>query len=329
MTQEPLKEQEKSSTDTVPDTEAKSPENQEKLPTDVAFGIGAIFQLIKLYQRASHDLLGVVIIFGIVAVVSLISIPAFLISNNQNYALVSFIIFFIFAILTTFVFLRLSKLSAAQEIKIKVIVPIWQRRILKYPPRPRRKLEELARLLNKSHAEISRFISDKIDSNVERTNLRTKIFLPKFEHDDDGNGAGKGYVCTLVMHRDLQINMTAATDKDLALRPGEGLSGRVFVLGSPDGRYNLQDVELMMFPDNVGKADRNIKWIISVPLTLFDPDIEQPKPVGVLSLDCLYNSITDDEGKEIEKFLGGIAKELETVISKCQVIQLCVGTQEI
>jgi hypothetical protein len=301
-------------------------DNQMSRSTNKASSNDTIFQLVKLYQNAPPILLGVVIILGIVSVIALAVALSFVNAGNQNYALVSFIGFILFAVLAIFVFQVLSRQLPPQ----KIVEPKWERLILKYPPN---KLDELERLLSNLHAKISKKISNSIPS-INAKNLRTKVFLPQY----DENKASDGYVCTLVMPYQLRIGMNGHPDEDLELRPGEGISGKAFVMNEPktlvindeptDVAISL-DVDYMMFPDRQGKVSKDIKWIISIPLTLYDSVRNLKKAVGVLSLDCLHDSISNDECEEIESFLLKSSKvELEGLIAQCETIRLYVGTQE-
>lgn len=301
-------------------------DNQVNRSTDKASSNDAIIQLVKLYQNAPPILLGVVIILGIVSVVALAFALSFVSAGNQNYALVSFIGFILFAILAIFVFQFLSRQLPPQ----KIVEPKWERLILKYPPN---KLNELEQLLHELHSRISKEISS-ISPKIKVKNLRTKIFLPQY----DENKASDGYVCTLVMPYQLRIGMNGHSDEDLELRPGEGISGKAFVMNEPknlvindeptDVSISL-NVDYMMFPDHQGVVRKDIKWIISIPLTLYDPLRKLRRTVGVLSLDCLQDSITNDECEAIKDFLLNSSKlELEKVIDRCETIRLYVGTQE-
>ena len=138
--------------------------------------------------------------------------------------------------------------------------------------------------------------------------MRTNIFLLARTQNNDYK---------LVIHPDLGINMNFLPEWDTQFKIGQGSTGQAFKNNSPgltrrkSDKAGQWDKVQEMSEELKAKIDKNLKWLLSIPLT--PPG--QFEPLGVLNIDGL-GAIKEDgpifeAGAAVRNAVTEVAKYLD------------------
>jgi hypothetical protein len=300
-------------------------------------GFDGIRHAVDNFKDAPPPQRGPVIILAIVASVSLALALAFLAGDKAGYALVCFIGFAVLAGLTFYIFWSIAKsppvplpspsppLPASTD-----MVETWSRVVLA-SPLDGGAIDDLRKELESIRTNVFAVLQDLKQTGILLSDVRANIFLPDYHQ------AGDGYICWLAMQPRLRINMEGHPDENLLLRPGQGCTGKVFVeewphfgvtLERDDGGQEWDDV-YQLTAEQKRQLHPDLRWIVSTPLNVTDPQRRTAKTAGVLNIDGLRHRLDATILRQVSaQILVAVGTNVQPKIEQLNKVRLVLGVKD-
>lgn len=262
------------------------------------------------------------------AVLAALLTPAFIWAGHSDYgiwlasaAILLFIValpFFLYAVVK-YVVAHQPQPGPVGGAVLKVVKPTWTRNIPKLPL-PDDESRELGAALEDICTAAFRWLAQRrSDIPLRPEQIRANIFLPDYTRPD------AGMAFTLYMPDGLRFGMDHHPDEKITFRPGQGLTGLVFVkqqgriaqtIETNAGRHEFDEV-YHLTAEHKKEIHPDLRWIVSFPLTI--PEGDKRKATGVLNVDGLVHQFSEDD---LDLLAGWLAAKVGAVADKTSLLPM-------
>jgi hypothetical protein len=334
------------------------PDNKTRDKDHGASGINAINKItLQTGGQAPDDQKVAAQVVGITGIVAVVIGLALIFTGYPTWGVILVIAAFILMGIAVVVALKaaskpqqqaLAPIAPTIAIPVRQITHRWSRIVPKQPVEPEDLLRGFITPLDDLRTTVIDVVNGyrKNKTKIEKSLVRSNIFLPRADLVED--------YCEpveLFIPRFLQSNMGNFPDRNIVFRSHEGLTGRTFSLGQAYGAKaepiaggQLEWSAVKLFPDDdpafeewdhfeLNRKQRSmieprIRWIVSLPILLQGTDPKQAT-VGVLNVDGLDHTLSNDEMNAIAKALADRVKQFAGELAKLPMCRISIEVESL
>jgi hypothetical protein len=163
------------------------------------------------------------------------------------------------------------------------------------------------------------------DINLRQEQVRANIFLPDYTKPESG------VAFKLLMPDGLRVGMDGHPDEHLVFRPGQGLTGLVFMrqellrartVQTPEGKHEFDEI-YHLTAEHKREINPELRWIVSFPLKILCEDGKR-KTAGVLNVDGLTHQFEDEDLNELAGYLLEGVSAVSDKIAKLPKVRVAI-----